>query len=141
MAEVNATRMAQLRRSCPDFPPDVASGIVVTRVAPRSPAEAAGLQEDDVIVGVAGVVAGQGLTVGVLADALKEAIGSSLELLVVREQQQQQQQQQGQAAVSYKQGQGSGAGNSRTGSSSSSSSSSRYTYVAVTVNPVEASAG
>lgn len=125
MAEVNSSRMTQLRTSCPDFPTDVSSGIVVTRVTPGSPAAAAGLREDDVIVGIlpggetAATAAGgndggaidAGLSVSSLADALKAAIGGSLELLVVREQQQQGQQ---------------------------GSNGSRYAYVTVAMEPVEA---
>ncbi|WIA18624.1 hypothetical protein OEZ85_003330 [Tetradesmus obliquus] len=129
MAEVAASRMAQLREACPDFPPGVAAGIVVTRVAPGSPAAAAGLREDDVIVAAAapGSAPGQlggpaGLSVADLADALRDAIGGSLDLVVVREQRQQQQQVAGAAAAAQ-----SGAG-----------SSSRYVYVTLTVRPVEA---
>jgi S1-C subfamily serine protease len=111
-----------------DFPADVAAGIVVTRVAPGSPAAAAGLKEDDVIVAAAaaGAAPGQlvptGLSVAALADALRDAIGGSLDLVVVREQRQQQQQ----GAAGAVQG---GAG------------SSRYVYVTVTVRPVEAASG
>lgn len=132
MAEVNPSRMAQLRTSCPDFPADVSSGIVVTRVTAGSPAAAAGFKEDDVIVGIhapgmtaataaaaesSGTAGGVGLTVSGLADALKAAIGGSLELVIVREQQ-----------VSR---QSSGSGNG-------SSSSSRYAYINLTVKPIEA---
>jgi hypothetical protein len=117
----------------PDFPADVAAGIVVTRVAPGSPAAAAGLREDDVIVAAAapGAAPGQlgptGLSVAALADALRDAIGGSLDLVVVREQQQQQ--QQGAAA---------GAAGAVT---QGGSGSSRYAYVTVTVKPVEAPSG
>lgn len=98
-------------------------------MAPGSPAAAAGLREDDVIVAAAapGSAPGQlggpaGLSVADLADALRDAIGGSLDLVVVREQRQQQQQVAGAAAAAQ-----SGAG-----------SSSRYVYVTLTVRPVEA---
>lgn len=122
MAEVNPSRMAQLRQACPDFPSDVTAGIVVTRVTNGSPAAAAGLQEDDVIVGIlpaggnAAATGGSSLSVSSLADALKAGIGDRVGLSVVREQQQQQ--------VSGKQ--------------TGDSNSSRYAYVTVTVEPVEA---
>jgi C-terminal processing protease CtpA/Prc len=109
---------------------------VVTRVAAGSPAAAAGLREDDVIVAAAapGSAPGQlgltGLSVAALADALRDAIGGSLELVVVREQRGQQR-QQGTPAASAE----------ADGAAQAGSGSSRYAYVSVTVKPVEAPAG
>jgi len=50
IAEVSPARMSQLRASCPDFPSSVDCGLVVTGVQGGSPADVAGLREDDVIV-------------------------------------------------------------------------------------------
>lgn len=84
MAEINPSRMRQLQAACPGFPSHVRSAIVVTRVTPGSPAAAAGLREDDVIVGVGGK---QQAGIAGLADALKAHIGQQVELDIVRQQQ------------------------------------------------------
>jgi C-terminal processing protease CtpA/Prc len=108
---------------------------VVTRVAAGSPAAASGLREDDVIVAAAapGSAPGQlgptGLSVAALADALRDAIGGSLELIVVREQRGQQQQRTSAESAEVD------------GATQAGPGSSRYAYVTVTVKPVEAPAG
>jgi len=162
MAEVGPARMAQLRTACPDFPATVVSGIVVTRVTPGSPAAAAGLTEDDVIVGLGGggpaegssgfeaVLPQQGLGVSVagLADALKASIGGSLELMVVREVSsppgtngsRNAAGSSGPAAAAAAAAGPSAGQVDPSGNSSSSSRGRSYTFVSVTLRPVEAGA-
>jgi S1-C subfamily serine protease len=150
-------RLAALRAAggAPGFPACVAAGILVTRVTPGGPAHAAGLREDDMIVGVGGECGGGGgsssstsssssssssgvaggstapqqqlrLSVSQLADALSRGIGGTVVLTVVREVAGRQQQQAVQGGR---------------GAAADSSSSNRYQFVTLAVRPVVAPKG
>lgn len=85
LMDVPGSRMRQLQAACPDFPRSVQSAVVVTRVAPNSPAAAAGIQEDDVIVGCEGGTE-QTLGTRALANLFKTHIGQPLALKILRQQ-------------------------------------------------------
>eukprot|EP00879_Flechtneria_rotunda_P015757 GHRR01016479.1.p1 GENE.GHRR01016479.1~~GHRR01016479.1.p1 ORF type:complete len:276 (+),score=106.04 GHRR01016479.1:940-1767(+) len=157
MTEVVPSRMGQLRAACPDFPANVSAAILVTRVAANSPAAAAGLHEDDIIVSVTNakrmtrqvvtdsimqVDSGNPISVSSFAEALQAAIGGGLELLVVREQHQHDKPGVVSKAGDKQNSKGKGSNSSGdvagTRGSSNSSSGCRYTFVTLKLSPVEA---